>query len=147
MPLDDDKKHASFSNTDNIRSHEGLKLVTNPNFRKGMVGHAAVSSCVRLARGTAWEKLGLVPTDCCKNTTQVLFRTKSNLDRVLFWSDRGCWNLNLLKHTVSRGGDMIETVERSHWFHCARNQKLRNNDKRVLLDERSADFVFCYCDR
>ena len=77
MSLDDDKKHASFSNTDNIRSYEGLKLVMHPSLRKGTTGFTAVSPCTHLVRGIAWEKLGVASTDCHKkhNTNSLWNKT------------------------------------------------------------------------
>ena len=53
VSLDDDKKYASFSNIDNIRSYEVLKLVMNPNFHKRTIGHTSVFPCTHLAYGIA----------------------------------------------------------------------------------------------
>ena len=43
MSLDDDKKHASFSDKDHVRCHEGFTLVMHANLRKRIIGHVAVS--------------------------------------------------------------------------------------------------------
>ena len=58
MSLDDDKKCADLSDKDHVRCHEGLKLVMHPNFRKGIIGHAAVSPFTICTCAIRWEKTG-----------------------------------------------------------------------------------------
>lgn len=57
ISLDDDKRHADFTNKECKRRHEGLKLLRHPNLRRGAVGHAAVSPFAALAHDTLREKM------------------------------------------------------------------------------------------
>ena len=125
ISLDEDKKYATFENLEHIRYYEGLKLITHPNHRKGIIGHTAVSPLTYLTHAISWEKMGLTSTDCYKNIIQLMHGSKPNLDRIIFCSDRGYWNLNLVQYIILNGGDVTGTVKRCYWFPCTCDQALK----------------------
>ena len=106
MSLTDDKKHADFTGKDHVRCHEGLKCVIHPNLRKGIIGHTAMSPFTNLAYAISWEKAGQTTTDCYINIIIMMCGSKLNLDRIMFCSDRGHWNINLVKYTSMHGGHL-----------------------------------------
>ena len=100
MSLDDDKKHADFTKKDHVRDYEGLTLVAHPNLRKVIIGQTEASSFTRFTFVMLREKIGETSTDSYEQTMQMMCGCKPNLDRIMFCSDKGHWNMNIMKHML-----------------------------------------------
>ena len=53
-----------------------------------------------------------------------------------FYSDRGCWNISLVKHMSLHGRDLTGTVKRTFWYLFTYDQELKKNDTRQLLETK-----------
>ena len=107
-----------------------------PSKCKGIVSHAAASLFAYLAYSILWEKNGDTQTEYHMQNIKSLFSSSLNLDRILFASDRGYWNRELINYILKHGEDALGTVKRSYWFHYTRNHYMCKNNLRKLLEEK-----------
>lgn len=146
IALDDDKIWLNASKN-NLLDTFGLKYTTHtkPN-RKGLVAHTAVSSGANMPLGVAFERTKDTTLQCFKRILTHLFCRNGDIDlsSVEVYSDRGYMLPDLVfEFLVKFGAEVVGTVKRiAQCWPFTYNQKLRQCDKRTLIDCKGAPTLF-----
>ena len=146
IALDDDKvwMHLEHSSMDDLF---GLRYATHVQAnRKGIIGHTAVSSGANVPLGVVFERTKDSTINCFTRLLGSLFDRdgRTDLNNVFVFSDRGYMLPNVVfDYLLSRGANVIGTVKRmAQCWPFTFEQKLKENDKRTLIDVKGAPTLF-----
>ena len=146
ISLDDDKIWMNLKNSGSIDMFN-LKYCTHVQAnRKGLVLHTATTTSLMIPLGAIFEKKKDSSLDCFKRILDFLFAHdgSTNLRNVSVHSDRG-YMIPVLVFTylLMLGAEVVGTVKRmAQCWPFTFNQKLKESDKRTLIDTKGAPTLF-----
>ncbi len=146
IALDDDKIWMNISRAYAVDLFN-LKYTTHvrPN-RKGIIAHTAISTGANIPLGIVFERTKDSTMTCFKRLIDFMFSQsgQTNLRNVSIHSDRGYMLPNLVfEYLVSSGAEVLGTIKRmAQCWPFTFKQKLREGDKRTLVDTKGAPSLF-----
>ena len=89
------------------------------------------------------KETGQTFMDCFKGIINMLIGKKPNLERIIFCSDRGYWNISLVKYILLHWGDLTTgNVKRTFWYIFTYDQQRKKNDARKLLETKGPSTLY-----
>ena len=150
IALDDDKiwlnlKSAPMQDLFNLKFSRHVK----PN-RNGLTCHTAVTSSILFPMGACFERAKDTTLGCFTRLLNSMFGQggeQANLRNVHIHSDRGYMlPAVVFEFLLNAGAELVGTIKRmSYCWPFTYKQKLREGDKRTLIDLKGAPTLFLKC--